>query len=185
MNATIDVSNVVLETERLFLRPFEDDDLNDFYEYAKVDGVGQMAGWMPHESIETSKKILADFIMHKKTFAIVYKENNKVIGSVGIENLHNISEETLLNGYGRELGYVLSKDYWGKGLMSEAIKKVIEYLFKVVSLDYITCAYFIRNSRSKRVQEKCGFKYLKEIDYETSMGMIERSIMNILYNPYK
>ena len=52
MNADIDISNVVLRTERLILRPWRMDDLNDFYEYASVDGVGQMAGWKPHESVE-------------------------------------------------------------------------------------------------------------------------------------
>ena len=50
MNATIDISNTVLKTERLILRPWRQEDLDDFYEYAKVDGVGQMAGWLPHES---------------------------------------------------------------------------------------------------------------------------------------
>ena len=83
MNELIDISNVVLKTERLILRPFTLEDLNDFYEYARVDGVGQMAGWIPHQNIEKSKQILDNFISEKKTFAITY--NNKVIGSLGIE----------------------------------------------------------------------------------------------------
>ncbi len=58
MNELIDISNVVLKTERLILRPFTLEDLNDFYEYARVDGVGQMAGWIPHQNIEKSKQIL-------------------------------------------------------------------------------------------------------------------------------
>ena len=70
MNADIDISNVVLRTERLILRPWRMDDLNDFYEYASVDGVGQMAGWKPHESVEESRSILNMFINEKKTFAI-------------------------------------------------------------------------------------------------------------------
>ena len=49
MNAAVDISNVILETERLILRPWKLEDLEDFYEYASVDGVGEMAGWPHHE----------------------------------------------------------------------------------------------------------------------------------------
>ena len=83
MNVKIDITGLVLKTKRLTLRPFELNDLDDFYEYAKVDGVGQMAGWTPHKNKEESLEILNRFIEGKKTFAIVY--NNKVIGSLGIE----------------------------------------------------------------------------------------------------
>ncbi len=56
MNKEIDISNVTLKTERLLLRPWRLTDLDDFYEYASVDGVGQMAGWIPHENKEKSKQ---------------------------------------------------------------------------------------------------------------------------------
>ena len=69
MNAPIDLSNVVLHTERLTLRPWRQEDLEDFFAYASVDGVGQMAGWKPHESIEESQIILDKFIAGRKTFA--------------------------------------------------------------------------------------------------------------------
>ena len=87
MNAVINLKNVVLETDRLILREWEETDLNDFFEYASVDGVGQMAGWQPHKNIEESKFVLDMFIREGKTFAVVLKENNKAIGSVGIEKL--------------------------------------------------------------------------------------------------
>ncbi|MBR0131086.1 MAG: GNAT family N-acetyltransferase, partial [Firmicutes bacterium] len=86
MDAKIDITNTVLETERLILRPWKESDLQDFFEYASVDGVGQMAGWLPHESIEQSRDILSRFIAHKHTFALELKENGKVIGSLGIES---------------------------------------------------------------------------------------------------
>ena len=69
-----------LKTSRLLLRPWKMSDLDDFYEYAKVDGVGQMAGWLPHKNKEESKQVLTKFIENKITFAIVY--DNKVIGSI-------------------------------------------------------------------------------------------------------
>lgn len=79
MNASVDVTKVVLETDRLIIRPWNKADLEDFYEYAKVDGVGQMAGWNPHTSIEESEKILSMFIEGKNEFALELKENHKVI----------------------------------------------------------------------------------------------------------
>lgn len=85
MNANIDISNTILETERLILRPWKRTDVNDFYEYASVDGVGQLAGWNPHKSIEETQDILNSFIEKKKVFALQLKENSKVIGSLGIE----------------------------------------------------------------------------------------------------
>lgn len=66
MIAPVDVSSVRLETERLILRPWRETDLEDFYEYASVDGVGQMAGWEPHRDREESKKILKLFMDQKR-----------------------------------------------------------------------------------------------------------------------
>lgn len=83
MNTYIDITGVVLTTKRLILREWKEDDLDDFYEYASVPGVGEMAGWHFHETKGKTKEILDIFINGKKTFAIVY--NNKVIGSLGIE----------------------------------------------------------------------------------------------------
>ena len=77
MIAPVDISGVTIETPRLILRPWKTTDLQDFFEYASVDGVGQMAGWLPHESLEKSQQILNMFLDGKDTFAIVLKENNK------------------------------------------------------------------------------------------------------------
>jgi len=57
MNTPIDISNVTLTTRRLHLRPWKQADLDDLYEYARVDGVGQTAGWLPHESIDIPNDI--------------------------------------------------------------------------------------------------------------------------------
>ena len=85
MNAHIDVTDVILETERLILRPWTMNDLDDFYEYASQSGVGEMAGWKAHESIDESREILTMFMKEKKTFAIEYKNNHKVLGRIRIE----------------------------------------------------------------------------------------------------
>ncbi len=186
MNATFKINGIQIETERLILRPFEQSDLDDFFEYAKVEGVGERAGWKHHESKDESQQILNSFISHDKTFAIVLKENNKVIGSLGVEEYG--MEEALTEFFeyqGREIGYVLSKDYWGKGLMPEAVKAVIDYLFNVRKLDFLTCGYYEFNNQSKKVQEKCGFKPYRKLMMETRLGTEEQGILNLLVNPNK
>lgn len=62
MNAQIDISSIILKTDRLLLRSWRETDLQDFYNYASVDGVGQMAGWTPHKDLAESKHILSHFI---------------------------------------------------------------------------------------------------------------------------
>ena len=186
MNATFKISGTIIETERIKLRPFEQSDLDDFYEYASVEGVGEMAGWKHHENKEKSQSILDLFITEDKTFAIVLKENNKVIGSLGVEEYG--MEQALSEFFdyqGREIGYVLSKDYWGKGLMPEAVKAVIDYLFNVQKLDFLTCGYYEFNNQSKKVQEKCGFKPYRKLVMETRLGTKEQGILNLLVNPNK
>lgn len=90
MNAEVDIAGVIIKTERLVLRPFELGGLDDFYEYASVDGVGQMAGWLPHKNKEESLVILNKFIDYKKTFAITY--NGKVVSDEMNENIIKASD---------------------------------------------------------------------------------------------
>ncbi len=178
MNADIDISKVVLTTERLILRPWRKEDLDDFFEYASVDGVGQMAGWQPHKSKEESLLILGLFIQGKKTFAIEYE--GKVIGSFGIEKYDEEENPELDPLKGREVGFVLSKDYWGKGFMPEACLRVMKYLFDEIGLDFIMAGYFVNNKQSKRVQEKCGFKEYKDIVFSKN-GITINAKENIIY----
>ncbi len=175
-NAEIDLSHILLTTDRLILRPFAFSDLDDFYEYAKVDGVGECAGWVHHKSKEESNEILNMFIKEKKTFAIVYKENNKVIGSLGIEETSEIYGKYIEeNAKIRTLGYVLSKDYWGKGLMTEAVKTVITYLFTNNIVDYLSIDHYCFNNRSQRVIEKCGFRFVFDGMAKTRYNTIEKA----------
>ena len=186
MNAKFDVTNIVIETERLILRPWAIDDLDDFFEYASVPGVGERAGWAHHENKEKSLEILKRFIEEKKTFAIVYKENNKAIGSLGVEKYG--AEEKLSEFFdyqGREIGFVLAKDYWGKGLMPEAVKAVADYLFNKLNYDFLTCGYYDFNNQSKRVQEKVGFKPYRRLNFDTRMGTVEPGVLSLLLNPNK
>jgi ribosomal-protein-alanine N-acetyltransferase len=84
---------------------------------------------------------------------------------------------------GREIGYVLSKDYWGQGLMPEAVKAVIDWLFEEEKLDFIMVGHFDWNNQSRRVIEKCGFQYVKTVQYETRYNTVETCRDYILYRP--
>ena len=185
MNANVDLTGVVLETDRLIIREWSEMDLEDFFEYAKVEGVGQMAGWNPHTSIQESKTILELFIKGKKTFALELKENHKVIGSLGLETLSLSLSDEYENLVGREIGYVLSKDYWGKGLMPEAVNRVIKFCFEKENYDYLMCSHSVINSQSKRVMEKSGFRFIKENTRITRNGDEHISLYYVLDNPLK
>ena len=186
MNAAFDVTDIHIETDRLILRSWQESDLEDFYEYACVDGVGELAGWEHHESVEKTRETLVDYISGKKTFALELKDNRKVIGSI---SLNTYVRDGLLDFVehlsGRVIGYCLSKDYWGMGLMPEAVNAVIGYCFNRLSFDWFICTHFIRNPQSRRVIEKCGFQYVEDITHTTLMGTVEPSCMYIIYNPNK
>lgn len=184
MIAPVDVTNIRIETQRLILRAWKETDLEDFYEYASVDGVGQRCGWLPHESMEESKMILNLFIAEKKTFALELKENRKVIGSIGLE-VRDADLEIDENLMGREIGYVLNKDYWGRGLMPEAVTAVIDYCFRELDFDWLTCGHFLWNDQSRRVVEKCGFRFVKEVIHHTRFGTEEPTKLYILENTGK
>ncbi len=179
MNAKVDLTHVVLETDRLILRGWKYSDLDDFFEYASVEGVGERAGWSHHESKSESRAILKRFIEGKKTFALVLKENQKTIGSLGLENLRQYAGEELHDLTGREIGYVLSKEYWNQGLMSEAVQCVIDWCFHDQNYDFLMCGNFNENIASAKVQKKCGFEPYQQFEYVSSFG-VKPSQMNII-----
>ncbi len=169
MDVPIDVTTTVIETERLLLRAWEERDLADFFAYASVPGVGEMAGWPAHQTIEETSNILAMFRAGKSVFAIVHKQDNKVIGSLGLHQSWANEATEYMHLYAKEIGYVLSKSYWGHGLMPEAVHAVIDYYFKHSPINAFTCGHFCSNSQSQRVIEKCGFQFVEQSTYFAAM----------------
>lgn len=170
----LDTSKIKIESKRLIIRGFTMADLNDLNEYASVDGVGQMAGWLPHKDLNHSKAILLNFILNQNVFALELKENKKVIGSISIEKIYrNHLGKEFLNLKGREIGYVLNKEYWGQQLMPEAVNTVVDYLFKESDYNYLMCAHFENNLQSKKVIEKTGFKFKRKIKFPTLFNQDE------------
>ncbi|MGL4343856.1 MAG: GNAT family N-acetyltransferase [Cellulosilyticaceae bacterium] len=143
-----------LETQRLILRQWELADAQDLYDYAKNPNVGPDAGWKPHESIDESIEIIKGFIEAGECWAVEEKTTHKVIGSVALMKDSKRNTKRV-----KMLGYALSQDYWGQGMMVEAAKKVMQYGFEEQKLKLISSGHFAFNTRSKRVLEKCGFKF--------------------------
>ncbi|MFA5289956.1 MAG: GNAT family N-acetyltransferase [Candidatus Izemoplasmatales bacterium] len=156
-----------LDTTRLYLRSFQIEDVHDVYAYAKLDSVGPNAGWKPHESESETKEIIAKFIENDDVFAIVLKDQNKVIGSVGV---HPVAPGII------SLGYVLSTDYEGRGLMSEACQRVLAYVFMETDIQEIQVSHFLGNHKSERVIQKCGFIWLGEKQETDQTACSRRSI---------
>ena len=145
MDFELDLSAVTLETPRLILRPWRQEDLDDFYAYAGVPGVGESAGWPHHTDRQTTQRVLDLFIEEKNVFAVQYKADGRVIGSFGIHPSWANAHPQFAVLRQKEIGYVLSKAYWGRGLMPEAVRAVINWLFHVEKLAFIICGHFVRN----------------------------------------
>ncbi len=144
----------LLETERLYLKKWSKRDAADLFEYAKDPAVGPAAGWKPHASPAESRMIISECFLQKMSWAIQDKESGKVIGSIGFEK-----DKFRPDILSRELGYSLSKQYWGRGLMTEAAKRLVAYAFEEIGVEVLSITTGESNLRSRRVIEKCGFTY--------------------------
>lgn len=148
---------MILKTERLLLRPWKESDAADLYRYASDPQVGPIAGWPPHQSIEESRDIIKNVLCGQEAYAICLKADGKAIGAI----------ELKLNGHTDmterddecELGYWLGKPFWGQGIMPEAAKEILRRGFEDLSMTKIWCGYYEGNAKSRRVQEKAGFRY--------------------------
>ena len=147
-----------LETKRLFLRPFQENDAADLYEYAKDPKVGLPAGWPPHRSLEESREIIRTVFSAPNTFAVVDRASGKVIGSAGFTGKTR-AEFPQKND---ELGYALSPAFWGRGLMPEAVSELLRYAFGEMGLAAVWCSHYADNPQSQRVIEKSGFSFRME-----------------------
>ena len=148
---------IKLETERLILRRWKDSDAENLYQYAKDPEVGPIAGWPPHQSIDESREIIRNVFNGKEAYAICLKTDEKAIGAIelklnGHTDLTDRDDEC-------ELGYWLGKPFWGQGIMPEAVKEILRHAFEDIGMTTVWIGYYEGNSKSKRVQEKSGFRY--------------------------
>ena len=147
----------MLETQRLILRKWTEEDAESLFEYAKDPEVGPITGWPPHKNVEESKNVIRNVLNGAECYAICRKENNIAIGS--IELILNSHTDMTERDDECELGYWLGQPFWGRGYMPEAASALIRHGFEDLCMTTIWCGYYDGNRKSKRVQEKLGFVF--------------------------
>lgn len=146
-----------METKQLILRQFNHNDVNDVFEYASEPDIAKFVVWYAHtskfESLEFINNTVEAYLKNKPApWAIVSKKNGKVIGSIGFNKFDTENEKA-------DIGFAISKKYWGKGITSHALKLIIDYGFSKLELNRIEAHCIIGNKASARVLEKAGMKY--------------------------
>lgn len=148
---------MTLMTPRLILRSWKESDAEQLYKYARDPQVGPAAGWPMHTSVENSREIIRDVLSGEHTFAVVDRETDEAVGSIGLmigpESNIGISDQE------GEIGYWIGVPYWGRGFIPEAMLCMLRYGFQTCGLQAVWCGYYEGNRKSRRVQEKCGLRY--------------------------
>lgn len=166
-----------IETDRLILRDWKIDDYLDFYEFASDERVAECAGYSTVKDIEESKNSIKLYISSNQSYAIQLKSENKVIGSIGMDDIAPINE--LKNLKQRYIYFTISSKYWGKGYAPEAFKFLIKYLFEEQNMDLIWSSHYDFNLQSKKVIEKCGLNY--KFSYEKTIRALDTKSTKVLY----
>ena len=146
----------MIETQRLLLRNYTKDDFQDYWEYVSQPNVGPRCGWPPYTDKNEAIKRLELESGKPLQFAIVYKAENKVVGSIEIMEIKSSDGFDLDTT--KEIGMLLNEDYWGKGIMTEAMKAIVKYCFDELNQQTVIAGYYEPNTGSGKVQQKCGFK---------------------------
>lgn len=157
----------ILETNRLILRGFGENDIDDVFEYASIYKVTEYLPWETHQTIDDTKAFLQitkeNFTKHDNIdFAIVLKSENKVIGGISIRKWNNPNRCA-------DIGYVLSPNYWRMGIITEAIKRIIKFGFEELNANRIEAHCDEKNIGSYSAMEKAGMKYEGTLREKTFM----------------
>ena len=151
------VSPPVLETTRLVLRAFRASDLEDVFAYASDGEVARFVLWDKHASREDSRRFL-EWVVGQyargelPSWGIVDKLSGRVVGSIGYGS-HEPAHARA------EVGYVLARPFWGRGVMSEALRAVLGHAFGTLHLHKVYAHCHVQNVASRRVLEKAGLRH--------------------------
>ena len=169
---------MILETDRLILRPWEEGDAEECYKYAKDPRVGPAAGWPVHTDIENTRQVIKDILMVPETYAIVLKETGLPVGSISLHFHSDLAQKD----DECELGYWIGVPCWGQGLVPEASREMLRHAFEDLGMARVWCGYYEGNEKSKRVQEKLGFKYQRTTENVPvpMMGETRTGIANLM-----
>ena len=163
---------MILKTQNLTLRPWEENDARCLYHFAKNPNIGPIAGWPPHESIEDSLNVIKTVFSKKETYAVV--KDDVPIGCVGL--LFHPDTNHWWGEGACELGYWIAEEYWGNSYAAEASKVLIDHAFNDLNVNVIYATYRVENTQSKRVLEKLGFQYCTEMTNENYLNEFFKEI---------
>ena len=163
---TMDIIDIQLESERILLRPWSDADAEDLYKYASNPAIGNAAGWPPHTSLEMSREVIRSVFSAPDTYAVILKYTKEAVGCIGIVP-EIASHYPRMKDRERELGYWIAEEYWGLGLIPEAITLVERQCRNILQLEGLWIVTYAENRKSRRVAEKSGFRLVETFnDYE-------------------
>lgn len=148
-----------LRTERLLLRPWREEDAPDLYACASDPRIGMAADWPPHRDVGESRMVIREIFSAPETYAVVLRRTGRGVGCVGL--LFGANGHVALRDDEAEVGYWIGVRYWGQGLIPEALRALIDRAFDDLHLATLWCCSFVENAQSQRVQEKCGFRYVR------------------------
>lgn len=155
-----------LHTERLILRPFRSGDAQAMYKNWTFDErVARYCRWYPHKNIAETEEYLQMCLEAEYSWAITLKDTNEPIGCIDIVGENSVGVP--------EIGYVLAHDYWGKGIMTEAVKSVLDELFRC-GFEKVGACHNVDNPASGRVMEKCGMTYVRNCMAQKKFGSDEQ-----------
>ena len=168
----------LIASNRLLLRPWQDDDEPLLYRYASDPDVGPRAGWAPHQSVEESLHIIQTVFRNPTTWAIIRKEDDLLVGAIG----YGPSCDCHLPAREGEptVGYWIAKPFWNQGLCTEALQLLIAHLrqqnenyekneVSAPTIPSLISGHFIDNPASGSVMEKCGFVPTGDICYDPTL----------------
>ena len=170
---------ITLKTRRLLLAPWREEDAETLYALASDPEIGPMSGWEPHGSVEESREIIRDVFSAPEVCAILSRESGALLGAVGFQPSSEIFPELSATEQ-REMGYWLGRPYWGHGVMTEATTELLRFGFETLGLEAVWCSHYDWNSRSRRVIEKCGFRYQFTKETTNVIGMTNKTVFYAL-----
>lgn len=154
----------MIETDRLILRPWRNDDAGALFKYASDERVSELALWPRHTSVDMSSDVISDiFIPNPYSFAVVLKEAGEPVGCIGLVP-EGEGHYPAAKGE-REVGYWIGRPFWGHGLATEALRALIGYCRDSLALEGLLITTDARNIASQRVALKCGFEFECDYDY--------------------
>lgn len=166
---------VILETPRLVIRRWREDDAEALFRYASDPRVSEMALWPCHTSVEMSWQVICDyFIPNTENYAMVLKELDEPIGCIGL--VPSGDEHFPVRDGEREVGYWIGYPHWGKGITTEALQYLLSFWKEKRGIKSLIITTDAENIGSQHVAEKCGFRFVKEYDFDGVLSRLYRKI---------